>query len=365
MYINFWYPVCIGTELGDEPQTVRILGLDFVAFRDEAGAAHVLSNTCIHRGGSLGEGKVVGNSVRCPYHGWSFDGSGRCTQIPSMEGKQPPARAKVDAYPVEERYGLVFAFLGDLPEDERPPLYEIPEVGKDGWRASAPVENVIHCYMERAIENGLDPFHNEFVHPSQGSPQLIEGSVQIEEIPYGTKFMARFGEVGEKASNESELQADPNELRAGSWYYGPNTLVTDIQFNGTNKFIQYAFEAPIDANTTRTYLVNLRNCMLDPKQDEQVAAINQKVAEEDFVILENLWPVRTPDTMTCELLTEGDTILVRYREHLREWEQKGWRLDTKALKASAADVAYAIPSPERRTSKNWVLDTVPLVTART
>ena len=76
---------------------------------------------------------------------------------------------------------------------------------------------------------------------------------------------------------------------------------------------------------------------------------------------ENLWPIRTPDTMNKELLTEGDVILVRYREHLREWENRGWRLDTAALKAHDGDVAYALPSPERRTAKNWVLDSAPLV----
>ncbi|MDP6150904.1 MAG: Rieske 2Fe-2S domain-containing protein, partial [Gammaproteobacteria bacterium] len=118
MYINFWYPVCIADELtADEPMRVKILGILFVAFRDSDGTAHVLADTCIHRGGSLGKGKIVDGNVECPYHGWQFDGSGRCTYIPSHKnGSKIPARAKVDSYPVIERYGIVFAFLGDLPE---------------------------------------------------------------------------------------------------------------------------------------------------------------------------------------------------------------------------------------------------------
>jgi len=361
MYINFWYPVCVGDELTATPLRAEIFGLGFVAFRDADGAAHVLSDTCVHRGGSLSKGAVIDGCVRCPYHGWRFDGNGKCVEIPSMGDKKPPARAKIDSYPVEERYGIIFAFLGDLPEEERPPIFEIPEIGKEGWRASRPVVNDIGCYLERAIENGLDPFHNEFVHPSQGSPQLIEDSMKIEEIPFGTKFLARFGEVDDKQTKFTDLRSDPTQLRAGSLYYGPNTLITDIQFNGVNNFIQYGFEAPIDENSTRTYLVNLRNCMLEPELDEEIVRVNQKVALEDFAILENLWPVRTPDTMNKELLTEGDAILVRYREHLKEWEAKGWRIDTKQLKSSGPDVAYAIPCPERRTAKNWVLDPVPLV----
>jgi phenylpropionate dioxygenase-like ring-hydroxylating dioxygenase large terminal subunit len=360
MYINFWYPICIGEALEEKPLRVEIFGLSFVAFRDSGGAAHVLSDTCIHRGGSLSKGLVKDDCVVCPYHGWQYDGTGACTSIPSQTKGNAPGRAKVDSYPVEERYGIVFAFLGDLPEDERPPLYDIPELNKEGWRASRPIVNDIGCFMERGIENGLDPFHNEFVHPAQGSPQLIDGSVEIETIPWGTKFMARFGELKDKPTDLDELRSDPTQLRAGSWYYGPNTLVTDIQFNGENNFIQYAFEAPIDETTTRTYLVNLRNIMLDPQQDEEVNRINQKVAEEDFIILENLWPIRTPDTMNKELLTDGDVILIRYREHLKEWENRGWHIDTSALKAAEGDIAYAIPSPARRNSGNWILDPVPL-----
>ena len=61
MYINFWYPICTAESLDEEnPQRVELLGVRLVAFRDEAGTAHVLSDTCIHRGGSLGKGKVMG-----------------------------------------------------------------------------------------------------------------------------------------------------------------------------------------------------------------------------------------------------------------------------------------------------------------
>ncbi len=73
MYINFWYPMCTADELSQaSPMQVKIIGLRFVAFRDTSGRAHVLSDTCIHRGGSLGMGVVAGDRVACPYHGWQF-----------------------------------------------------------------------------------------------------------------------------------------------------------------------------------------------------------------------------------------------------------------------------------------------------
>ncbi len=364
MYINFWYPICTTAELEEEsPRRVEMLGVRLVVFRSAAGDAHVLADTCIHRGGSLSRGKVIGDCVQCPYHGWEFGGDGVCTKIPQMSEAKPPARAKVDSYPVQEKYGIVFAFLGDLPESQRPPLFDIPEWGQEGWRAGEPVIRDMRCFYERSVENGLDPYHNEFVHPSQGLPKILEETKVVTEMDWGTHFIAHFGELARKGTDE--LGSTPGELRAGSLYHGPNTLVTDIHFNADNAFIQYVFEAPIDMQHTRVYLVNMRNCMLSPEQDEAVKTINAKVAEEDVVILENLWPVRTPDTTTKELLIAGDDMVIRYRHHLEEWNGLGWRIDTAKLAHDHGDVAYAIPCPARRESGNWILDEVPRVLAAT
>src|SRR5688572_31205012 len=110
-----------------------MLGQDFVLFRDKAGKAACLSNICTHRGGSLGDGKVKGDCVECPYHGWQFNGDGQCVRVPSLDhDTKVPSRARIDAYPVQEKYGLVFAFLGDAAEAERPPIMDIPEYGQAG-----------------------------------------------------------------------------------------------------------------------------------------------------------------------------------------------------------------------------------------
>jgi len=362
MYINFWYPICVGSQLHDQPQRITLLGLRFAAFRDSQHEAHVISDTCIHRGGSLSKGWVSDDCIVCPYHGWQYDGAGHCTNIPAQKSAKTPARAKIDSYPVVERYGIVFAFLGDLAKEERPPLFDIPEWEQDGWRAGKPVVREMNCFYERSVENGLDPFHNEFVHPSQGLPKIREDTIAINEMEWGTHFIAKFGELQEKVSGEEQLESAPDQLRAGSLYHGPNTLVTDIHFNDENAFIQYVFEAPVNRNTTRVFLVNMRNCMLGEELDERVKEINQRVADEDVAILENLWPVRTPDTTTKELLTSGDEMVVRYRQHLDIWNKAGWRIDVKQLERQSGDVAYAIPSPDRRESGNWILDEVPLLT---
>ena len=115
-------------------------------------------------------------------------------------------------------------------------------------------------------------------------------------------------------------------------------------------------------NNTKVYFINLRNSMLDEKYDAQFRKANLDVTGDDIGILENLYPVRTPSTTTREIMTPGDAAVVSYRKHLKNWEAKGWRIDRKAMVDVHGDVAFSIPSPQRRDSGNWVLDPVPLVT---
>lgn len=360
MYINFWYPVCESADLAaDAPLRTQLLGMRFVAFRDSGGAAHVLADTCVHRGGSLGKGVVQGDCVQCPYHGWQFGGDGRCRHIPSMQDAAPPARAKVDSYPVIERYGIVFTFLGDLPEEERPPPGEIVQYGQDNWRASDVMILNIKCYYERSMENGLDPEHNAFVHPAQGFPEMKRDTFELQDLLWGSRFDARFGEPDLSMTRIAKHQERPDDLKAASWFHGPNVLVTEIQISTGKNFIQYFFEAPVDDSHTKIYFVNMRNFMLEPERDETVQEVNLRVTYEDIDILENLYPVRTPKALNKEIMTESDTTVVRFREWLRQWDENGWRIDTKALRGAAGDVAYAIPCPDRRRSGNWVLPPLP------
>ena len=121
MFINNWYAACIGRELAQAPLRVRILDCDLVLFRDRAGMPHCLSDACCHRGASLAAGQRRDDLLICPQHGWEYDGSGRCVRVPAgiKDPAAPPRKARVPAYPVEERYGLLFVFLGDLDEAER------------------------------------------------------------------------------------------------------------------------------------------------------------------------------------------------------------------------------------------------------
>lgn len=365
MYINFWYPVCATEELTDAPVRAQILGLPFVAFRDASGRAQVLADTCVHRGGALSAGKVVSGRIACPYHGWQFDGTGKCQLIPSIgPDASIPARAKVDAYPVTERYGIVFAFLGDLPEVQRCPLLEIPQWAQPGWRASALSILDIDAYYERSMENGLDPAHNEFVHPLQGNVRFCPAGTSVSEGTWSSTVDVQMIPPERGATELEHLRNDlrPQEFGAKTLHHGVNALVTEINLSAQHCFVQYFFEQPVTESRTRLFFLTLRNCMLEETADERIQQINVAVAEEDIGIVTRLNPVRTPEVSTKEILVAGDEGPSSYRRHLREWERRGWRIDRKKMRDGLGDIAFAIPCPGRRDSKNWVLDGVPLMT---
>jgi phenylpropionate dioxygenase-like ring-hydroxylating dioxygenase large terminal subunit len=381
MYINFWYPIIRSEDLGpDKPEKAKVLGVNLVAFRDSRGNARVLSDTCVHRGGSLGgpwelgkNPRIVDDCVVCPYHGWEFNGEGECVNIPSIGyGKKPPPRAKVDAYPVQEKYGIVFAFLGDLPENERPPLLQIEEYEDQKWRANSVLVLEVDYYYERSIENGLDPAHNEFVHPTHGFMAINRETYSVrdydvENYPqgWGMWFLHRFEAPGLKDKTWQDARTQAGELYAGSGTHGPNTMITEINVGNNQKFRQYFFEQPVDQAKTRIFFVNMRNFMLEPKHDGPIHARNKIIAQQDIEILLDVYPPRTPTSNTKEVLMPADKAVVAYREWLAKFDDKGWRIDWDEFsRRNMKDTAFAIPSPRRRGSGNWVLEAVPLIQSR-
>jgi phenylpropionate dioxygenase-like ring-hydroxylating dioxygenase large terminal subunit len=390
MYINFWYPIVRSEDLGyDQPEKVKVLGCNLVAFRDQEGKARVLSDTCVHRGGSLGGAwsginspRIVNGCIVCPYHGWEFGGDGKCKNIPSIGyGTKTPPRAKVDSYPVEEKYGIVFAFLGDLSEEERPPLYNVEEYDQEGWRANTVLILEVNYNYERSIENGLDPAHNEFVHPTHGFSALNRDTYRVndydtEELSqgWGFWFWHRFDSpplpqsdhpTAQGGTPYGDAKTERSDVFAGSGTYGPNTMATFINITPEKNFRQYFFEQPVDEHHTRIFFLNMRNFLLDPAKDGPIHARNKIIAQQDINILDELYPPRTPMTNTKEVLMPADKAVVAYREWLEKFDNEGWRIDTDEFnRCNGKDTAFAIPCPDRRTSGNWVLEEVPRITSR-
>jgi phthalate 4,5-dioxygenase len=165
MLRSYWQPVLLSTELPDPdgpPVRVRLLGENLIAFRDSSGHVGLLGNHCPHRGASLFFGRNEENGVRCIYHGWKFDRSGRCMDMPN----EPPESSFKDrirhiAYPCEERGGVIWTFMG--PEGTAPPLpdFEWLKVPQSHRYLTKHTQD---CNWLQALEGDMDSSHVGFLH---------------------------------------------------------------------------------------------------------------------------------------------------------------------------------------------------------
>ena len=189
---RYWHPVGLAADATATPRKVRALGEDLVLFRDGAGKAGLLYPRCAHRGTTLYYGKVEERGIRCCYHGWLYDVQGHCLEQPCEEGGGA-RRDKVRQpwYPVEERYGLVFAYLGQAQKKPLLPRYECLEelatgefVEADDSSIGSGGAQIVPCNWLQHWENVVDPFHVPILHGSFSGPQFIEQMGLVPKVSF-------------------------------------------------------------------------------------------------------------------------------------------------------------------------------------
>lgn len=156
---GFWHPVCATSRLGKGPFASRVLDTDLVVFRGPEGKPVVLENRCSHRGVELSLGRLQDGTVACRYHGWRYDGAGRCVEIPSLIHDRIPAACGVRSFECREQDGYVWVWLDAEPPTSPPPPIE--GFGSRGWvQGSMPMR----CHWLAGVENNLDWCHPAFAH---------------------------------------------------------------------------------------------------------------------------------------------------------------------------------------------------------
>jgi len=174
---NGWFAIAWSKELipGDV-RAIHALGEDLVLFRTRSGEAKVLDAFCPHLGAHLGEGgRVVGETIRCPFHAWQYDGSGTCVKIPYCD--KIPSQARLRAWPVQEKNGMIFLWYhsdGTGPQWDFPAL---PEIGHADWSEPRTFEVEIPAHVQDSHENNNDFVHFQYVHGNIPSPDLPPAKV--------------------------------------------------------------------------------------------------------------------------------------------------------------------------------------------
>lgn len=367
MLINMWYVAEEAENIQDKPVKVKICGQYLVLYKDKNGDINCLSDICPHKGASLGEGVVRDGHVACPYHGWQFGSTGACMKIPAIaENAKIPGRARVDSYPVQIKFGWVWVFLGDLPEDERPPLPDFPEYDQIGtdwgiirgewhWNAN----------YERVLENGLDFGHAPFVHPAFGDPDTAEiNQITLEKTEWGAharhmytppKSKGLWGLIGGNENKEG-VEARPGFHISGS------TLRLEVSPRANWRMIIFDVNTPVDENTTHTRYIMLRNFFKHSMWNFDARKRTRNIFEQDAVIVEKIRPEYVPDKLAEEMSVQCDVLMNEARKQFKALKAKGWAIDldlyNKDFKGKRACV---IPSPTRRKNpKGWTIPVIPI-----
>ena len=171
MYLrNSWYVVAWANELSDKPLAITVLDEPLVVFRDGQGLAAVLEDRCAHRHLPLSMGCAKGGGIQCGYHGMVFDRDGICTHVPSQSAVPP--RARVRSYPTSERYGWIWAWMGEPAVADEELIPDFSMLTSPDFRAVGQTNYVLANY-QLLTDNLMELSHVGYVHQSTiGNPEM-------------------------------------------------------------------------------------------------------------------------------------------------------------------------------------------------
>jgi 5,5'-dehydrodivanillate O-demethylase len=331
---RYWQPVAATEEMDDRwTKRIRVLGEDLVMFKDENGGFGLIAETCPHRRVSLAFGIPTENGIRCAYHGWAFDKTGRCVDQPN-EGPRHALRDKIatTAYPVEEMGGLLWAYLGPAPVPLLPRF--------DGFVVDKAIRTIasadIPCNWLQVMENSVDPVHVETLH---GRVSEFHGKQKgIKHLALAKRHVKiAFDEFEYGIIKRRLLEGQPEDSQ--DWTVGHPLVFPLMVAIGTMGTLwqQYSFEirVPIDDTNTKHYwynaflppagsivpehLLTRTNWYEQPYRDKNGEYLMEFVPAQDVAMWITQGPIASRDK---ESLGQSDVGVVQYRRMLKREVEK-------------------------------------------
>jgi 5,5'-dehydrodivanillate O-demethylase oxygenase subunit len=297
---RFWQPVALSDRIErGTAAAVRILGEDLTLYRGASGRAYLVAGRCAHRCTVLHTGWVEDEQIRCMYHGWRYDGTGQCTDMPA----ETPARAqrvRIASYPVHEYAGLVFAWLGEAPA----PAFDLPRKPFLEDPARFRFARVQHwdCNWFQQVENSLDAVHVSFVH--------VWGRMSRfgEEITTAIPKLA-YAETG--AGIRQTATRSKSNQRISDWTFPNNNHIVAPGPQKGDPWVDTAVWAvPMDDENTLRFTVTAIPSS-DPELCQRIA--QDRDPDYDPVAHAALMfgAHKLPDTGTAQIIASQDYVAIR------------------------------------------------------
>jgi phenylpropionate dioxygenase-like ring-hydroxylating dioxygenase large terminal subunit len=315
---DYWYVACAASRLKSAPLAARILDEDLAIFRDAAGQAHALLDRCCHRGVKLSLGVVTDGNLACRYHGWQYDGTGRCVHVPSLtvDGRIPKG-FEVRTFPCVEQDSYIWVWMGQgSPMPASPPA--IRDFSRFAWRQGCSPHA---CDALKVIENNIDLCHPPFAHAGNHALYFAMRAFGLRETETEVRVTEN-GLVAFSPPAPSAEHAVPDEPAGITAFTLPNRVEIRNRYP-TGDYVVVMHFVPTGAATCRM------EWLWREDKGNGVTWVDEepKLITQDRVILESSqpWYDRSGDDFERSVEADHPTLLVRQVLRLAEagqWESR-------------------------------------------
>ncbi len=311
-----WFLVAWSSELPRGAILGRtVLGLDVVLWRSSQGV-HCWRDLCVHRGAKLSLGTVRSEGAEClvcPYHAWEYGPSGQCVRIPAHPQLVPPVKARAEVFAAQERHGAIWVCLGAGEGPDQAALPNFSLADEDGFRTVPAGPYRFRALGPRVIENALDVAHLGYVHANLlGDPARLEiEDYEVAETPEGPEADAiRVWQPNPDGTGQGALVTYRYRV------LGPLTMSFE-KVSGDRRFAILAQVVPLDAEHSEMRLLMTMNYGHEIAAEE-LRAFQDRVTEQDRLIVESQRPELLPLDLQAELHLRSDRMAIAYRKWLRK-----------------------------------------------
>lgn len=314
---NYWLVVSWASALKSEPIAVELLDERIVLWRDQDGSAQGAYDCCPHRGTQLSLGLVDDSGcLVCPYHGWAFDGDGKCTTVPQLTlGTPIPKRVRLNKVLCEESAGMIWVSLGEPKE----PIPSFPFWEDSGFRHVECAPYTWQCSAERMVENFMDFGHLGYLHDGLlgTKDDLIVPDHQVSRVGNQLRFdLTMMVPSTTDSFAVTQVLGDRGKQTNTYVVTGPYTIFLQSHYHdtGANRVLFFSVQ-PCSFDRSVGYCYQSRDFdLLDA--DEPFEEFQAVLAEQDRPIVESQLPVAAPLTLSREVHLSFDRVAVAYRRLL-------------------------------------------------
>nr|WP_315431361.1 aromatic ring-hydroxylating dioxygenase subunit alpha [uncultured Albidiferax sp.] len=314
---TLWHPVAASADLAQLPLAAVLLEQPVVLWRDAAGNAHAWADQCPHRGARLSLGRVCGDRLECPYHGWQFAASGQCVHVPALPDFTPPATHVARSFAACERYGLVWVRLQGSADPHDLVRFAAEADSRLRKINCGPFD--VATSAPRLVENFLDMAHFAFVHEGWLGSRSASSIDDYRVDSTSNGFVATQCKAWQPQS--SAHATAPAQVEYSYTVEAPYAAVlTKVPEASSVALADYReaiglFICPVGPEHSRVWF---RLAGPDgPASDDKLRAFQQTIFAQDQPVLESQTPKRLPLDPRAELHTAADKASAAYRRYLK------------------------------------------------